>query len=209
MRSILLGLSGKVAPSIFNSIAPAQLDPAGTLSFPAGELRGMYSQTQNGNIIATQWKPKLSKFGSMRSGKPHNGVDIYAPVGTAIVAIFDGSLQCKADPSAEGLGNRAWLSFVIGGVNYRVIYGHLSRFEGTDRTVRKGEVIGYAGCSGNADYAKDCNMPGRCGVTSAYVHLMLKNDTANIDLDPITAFGWKLRYYDDERDVPCQQLMLV
>ena len=199
-------LSLNVTASIFKLPAPAQLDPGGNLSFAAGELRGMYSQTQNGNIIATQWKPKQSKFGSMRNGKSHNGVDIYAPVGTAIIAVHDGSLQCKADTSTEGLGNRAWLTFVAGGVKYKVIYGHLSRFEGTDRPVRKGEVIGYAGCSGNADYAKDCNMPGKCGVTSAHVHLMLKNDTANIDLDPITAFGWKLRYYDDERDVPCQQL---
>lgn len=182
-------------PSVFAGAPPAQIDPAGTVTrFPAGELRGVYG---------SRWKPRWSTFGHPRSGGGHNGVDIYAPSGTALVAVVDGQLTFKSGTDGDGLGNRAWLSFRAGGKSLRFIYGHLSAFAGGSRSVRGGEVIGYAGCSGNADYAGDCTKPGACGLTSGHVHLILIDDTTGQTQDPASALDWRLRYVDDQRDVPC------
>lgn len=193
-------------PSMFQGLAPAQLDPVGTLRFPAGELRGMYSSQVGGKIVQTSWKPQWSKFGHPRGGGGHTGVDIHAPVGTPIVAVVDGAVTFHAAGNSE-IGNRAWLSFKIGKVSHRLIYGHLQSFSGNDRSVKRGELIGYAGCSGNADYALDCLAPGKCGISSSHVHLMLKNDATGQDLDAAAALGWTLRYADDLREVPCSDVM--
>lgn len=189
-------------PSMFQGNAPAQLDPADTPNFPAGELRGMYSTVSGGKVSQTYWKPQWSTFGHPRGGGAHNGVDIYAPVGTPLVAVFDGEVSFHAAGSSD-IGNRAWLAFNVGVTRFRLIYGHLSGFSGNNRKVHRGEVIGYSGCSGNADYAHDCLTPGKCGVASNHVHLILKNDSTGKDHDPTVALGWILRYHDDLREVPC------
>lgn len=193
-------------PSLFQSLAPAQLDPAGTIQFPAGELRGMYSTVSDGNVVQTRWKPQWSKFDHPRGGGGHNGVDIFAPVGTPLVAVVDGAVTFHKAGNSE-IGDRAWLSFKVGTINYRLIYGHLNGFAGSDRSVKRGEVIGYSGCSGNANYAQDCLTAGKCGVASSHVHLILKNDTSGQDLDAVAALGWRLRYADDFRDVPCKDVI--
>lgn len=206
LRPPLVSPLPDVLPSMFQGTAPAQLDPIGVLAYPAGELRGMYSTQVAGVITQTTWKPQWSTFAHPRGGGGHNGVDIYAPVGTPIVAVVDGALTFHAAGSSE-IGNRAWLAFKRGSTSYRLIYGHLSGFAGADRSVKRGEVIGYSGCSGNANYALDCLAPGKCGVASSHVHLILKNDTQGTDLDAASALGWRLRYADDLRELPCASVV--
>jgi murein DD-endopeptidase MepM/ murein hydrolase activator NlpD len=84
-------------------------------------------------------------WGWARSGgRRHEGVDMIADRGTAIVAVRDGSAQFKT----SGLGGRAvWLTADNGDKFY---YAHLDSWEGESRDVAAGDLIGYVGSSGNA-----------------------------------------------------------
>lgn len=87
-----------------------------------------------------------SSFGAYRAGPPvhpHQGNDMFAPVGSPIVAPFDG--YAVATPNE--LGGRAVK--VYGDQGY-VYNAHLSDY-GDLGPVRAGDVIGFVGASGNAD----------------------------------------------------------
>lgn len=66
-----------------------------------------------------------------------------APGGTPLVAVESGSATFKTN--ALG-GNAAWITSASG---TRYYYAHLSAWEGSSRSVSKGEVIGYVGSTGN------------------------------------------------------------
>jgi len=88
-------------------------------------------------------------YDEKRAGKPHEALDIMAPLGTPIVAVEDGSIAKLFDSKAGGL---TIYQFDPSG-RYAYYYAHLDRYaeglaEGT--AVRRGEVIGYVGSSGNA-----------------------------------------------------------
>ena len=83
-------------------------------------------------------------WGAPRSGgRSHQGVDMISPAGTPLVAADSGSAQFKTN--ALG-GNAVWLTANDG---TRYYYAHLSAWEGSSRSVSKGEVIGYVGSTGN------------------------------------------------------------
>ena len=79
----------------------------------------------------------------------HEGNDIFAPMGTPIVAVADGRIYRVGTRKVSG--NRLWLRDRAG---YRFFYAHLAdfaaaAFNGAD--VRAGEVIGYVGNTGDAE----------------------------------------------------------
>ncbi len=92
-----------------------------------------------------------SVFGDPRDGgaRKHHGVDIFAKKGTPVTAVIDGYVRT----GTGGLGGKyVWLSggmFGLGSARY--YYAHLDDFavESGDK-VKKGEVIGYVGNTGNA-----------------------------------------------------------
>jgi murein DD-endopeptidase MepM/ murein hydrolase activator NlpD len=89
-----------------------------------------------------------SAFGVERDAgrRLHEGLDIFAPRGTAVVAVVDG----HARPATNGLGGTVmWLHEARAGRTF--YYAHLDRwaFE-DDRRVVAGEVLGYVGNTGNA-----------------------------------------------------------
>ena len=74
----------------------------------------------------------------------HQGNDLFAPKGTPVVAVADGTIT-KMGPSKIG-GNRIWLN----GTYY---YAHLDRFAKglkAGAVVKAGQVIGYVGTTGDA-----------------------------------------------------------
>jgi murein DD-endopeptidase MepM/ murein hydrolase activator NlpD len=83
-------------------------------------------------------------FGELRSGGPHPGIDMGALTGTPVVAVAPGFM--RHDVGGDG-GNGAWLTGLDG---YSYYYAHFSRYEGDDRLVNAGDVIGYVGMTGNA-----------------------------------------------------------
>ena len=74
----------------------------------------------------------------------HLGIDLFAPEGTPLIAVDDGEVRFGTDTLG---GNVANLRASDG---TRYYYAHLTGFEGTNRLVRAGDVIGYLGTTGNA-----------------------------------------------------------
>ncbi|WP_089350567.1 M23 family metallopeptidase [Flavobacterium sp. ov086] len=107
------------------------------------ELRGWYST----------WRLNDSKFGytpTRDSGK-HEGLDLYAPVGTPVRACVDGLIVFNS--TAGGYGNTVVLKGYYESKLYFFSYSHLknkSEFIADKSWVKAGEIIGYTGKSGNA-----------------------------------------------------------
>lgn len=78
------------------------------------------------------------------NGRHHKGVDMMAAAGTPLVAVVAGFVRMKTDPLG---GNVASLNGVDG---TRYYYAHLSAWEGGDRNVSAGDVIGYVGSTGSS-----------------------------------------------------------
>lgn len=88
-------------------------------------------------------------FGDPRSGgRSHQGIDIFAPRGTEVVAATEGEVA-RVGQDRLG-GNVVW---VAGAGSRMYYYAHLDRFAlGIQRgdPVRPGTVLGYVGTTGNA-----------------------------------------------------------
>lgn len=83
-------------------------------------------------------------YGDARSGgRLHAGIDIFAAIGTPVVAVKAGSL---AHESGGAGGNAAYLNASDGNTYY---YAHFSGYSGGPRQVSQGEVIGFVGMTGN------------------------------------------------------------
>jgi len=83
-------------------------------------------------------------FGEPRPGGPHPGIDMPAVPDTPVAAVVDGDMT--HDTGGNG-GNGAWLVGTDGVAYY---YAHFSHYEGDNRTVKAGDIIGYVGSTGNA-----------------------------------------------------------
>lgn len=91
-----------------------------------------------------------NSWGNARDGgkRKHKGIDIFAPKGTAIVAVADGIVSYIGEQPKGG--NCLWLTTENGAAFY---YAHLDRwapglYEGME--VRSGDLLGYVGNTGNA-----------------------------------------------------------
>jgi len=79
----------------------------------------------------------------------HEGTDIFAPQGTPLLAVVDGIVE-NVGVATLG-GNKLWLRSP--GDNWSYYYAHLSGYApgiGNGVQVRKGDVVGYVGNTGNA-----------------------------------------------------------
>ncbi|WP_425477811.1 M23 family metallopeptidase [Luteimonas arsenica] len=85
-------------------------------------------------------------------GRVHEALDIMAPAGTPVLAVADGHVEKLFDSDRGGL---TIYQFEPGG-EYAYYYAHLERYAPgleEQQQVRRGEVIGYVGSTGNADPA--------------------------------------------------------
>ena len=81
-------------------------------------------------------------------------------------------------------------------------------FEGADRGVEPGDVIGYAGCTGNVE-PNTCDVKNKCGLSSDHVHLLLLNDTTGKYSDPLDLLFWPLRYFSNDDRVKCTNVVTM
>ncbi len=88
-----------------------------------------------------------SFFGAARGGRDHQGIDIFAPRGTPVVAATDGWIS-STTPNKLG-GNVVWLWDARR--DQSLYYAHLDKHAVSrgDR-VAKGDVLGFVGNTGNA-----------------------------------------------------------
>lgn len=83
-----------------------------------------------------------------RGSRFHEGIDLFAPRGTPVVAVYDGTLFRVGYSGISG--NRLWLR---SGDGTEYFYAHLDGFAPAARegaTVRAGTVLGYNGDTGDA-----------------------------------------------------------
>lgn len=105
---------------------------------PAQSGNGMACPVAGTRTFSDTW-------GAARSGgRRHQGVDMMSPAGTPLVAVEGGSVNFKTTRLG---GLSVWLA---GNSGTRYFYAHLQGFEGSSRSVSRGEVIGYVGSTGNA-----------------------------------------------------------
>lgn len=99
-------------------------------------------------VAGIQPRDLRDTWGAPRSGgRRHEGIDIFAPKGTAILSATSG-LIWKIGQNRLG-GNVVWVLGPGGEWHY---YAHLDRFAalGAGDEVAPGTVLGYVGTSGNA-----------------------------------------------------------
>ncbi len=102
-------------------------------------LRGWYSDTQ--------WSPEKSNYKGRTGGK-HDGLDLYAPVGTPVYACVKGSLTFYESSS---YGKTLTLEGKYNGKTYYFFYAHLSSIDvDLSKPVAAGQPIGKTGQTGNA-----------------------------------------------------------
>lgn len=181
-----------------------------------GEFRGFYRSKIGGKWI-DRWFPKQSQHdGRGTKANNHNGIDVYAayfpyPLETPILSVTDGWFSPKEDRQFPNkIGNRAIVTTKVSGKEVSLYYGHLARFEGRARKVAKGDVIGYAGCSGNADTAGECSELFGCKITSCHVHLVAAfGATGNKlnDVNPVPLLQWSLGHGDTNTATKCSDWM--
>ena len=111
-----------------------------------------------------------NSFGSPREGRrSHAGNDIFAKRGTPVVAGVDGTIRAVK-------GGRAGIGYYLDGVDGVTYYGaHMnSRTVGDGAIVKRGDVIGTVGTTGNA------------GGTPPHLHFEIKpGNGASIDPYPL------------------------
>lgn len=88
-------------------------------------------------------------FNDARGERVHHAVDIMAPRHSEVVAVSDGSIARLATSAAGGIAVYEWSA----GRRFVYYYAHLQEYaqglvEG--QTVRRGQVLGYVGTTGNA-----------------------------------------------------------
>ncbi len=119
--------------------APIWYDPLKVM-----EYRGWY---QNG----TKWAPERSaylNYTAYRNKKKHDGLDLYAPVGTPVYACVEGEVYIKRKTSTYG--NHIGIKGEYNGKTYYFFYAHFKSsalFEKGDM-VKIGDLIGYTGKTG-------------------------------------------------------------
>jgi len=84
-------------------------------------------------------------------GKPHNGLDIGAPLGTPVYAADDGVVEAVDNNDKNFYRKYQYGKYVLikHNNNLATLYAHLSRYTvGKGANVRKGDLIGYSGNTG-------------------------------------------------------------
>jgi murein DD-endopeptidase MepM/ murein hydrolase activator NlpD len=146
LTAILTAARARAAPR-----APAAT--GGGSSNPAGSTGGGGSAGQiivHGTWVCPVQGPVsfTDTYGSPRSGgRRHMGNDLFAPIGTPLVAVTDGSVFFQGDPLG---GNAAYVEGNDGNTYY---YAHLNDYVGGARSVKAGELIGHVGDTGDASDA--------------------------------------------------------
>lgn len=113
----------------------------------AGGSGGLRSglQTPVQGVLTSRFGPRMHPV--LKVAKLHKGVDWAAPIGTPIMAAFDGVIASAGD--GKGYGNLVIISHPDIGLETR--YAHLSAFgEGirSGAAVKAGTLIGYVGTTG-------------------------------------------------------------
>ena len=129
----LISARGAVVGHIERLAAHPWRAPAPTVSFP---VRGAFN-----------WGQSSARFGAARSGRSHEGQDVFARTGTPLVAVRDGLV---VETGTDG-GRGNYLAIHDPAADRTYVYLHMLRPTGVavGERVRSGARVGAVGCSGS------------------------------------------------------------
>jgi peptidoglycan LD-endopeptidase LytH len=138
------------------SLTPSAQTPKGRDKEFAARAKALFAPLSGASlmmpVVGVQTYDLSNSWGEPRDGgkRKHRGIDIFAPKGTAVVAVADGIISYIGDQPKGG--HCLWLTTESGTSFY---YAHLDRwasglYEGME--VRSGDLLGYVGNTGNAKY---------------------------------------------------------
>jgi len=142
------GVDGPVS-AVVEAPAPTS-GRTGTIPSSAPESKELASRNLQIPVSGIDPEKLVRSYHDARSGgREHEALDILAPRGTPVVAVEDGSVAKLFNSKAGGIT----LYQFDPGKEYAYYYAHLDRYadgikEGD--TLRRGQIIGYVGISGNA-----------------------------------------------------------
>lgn len=128
------------------STTPPAPDAGGSTPAPTSGAAGALLLPVQG-IDADQLQDTFTDARS--EGRVHDAIDILAPNGTPVLAVADGTVEKLFDSVRGGL---TVYQFEPSG-RYCYYYAHLDRYAdglAEKKTIKRGEVIGYVGSTGNA-----------------------------------------------------------
>lgn len=134
--------------------APGAPPPAPPTPLPVATTRGTPAPARLAMPLAGLTAAQLrDTFNESRGGeRRHEALDILAPAGTPVLAVADGRVEKLFDSERGGL---TVYQFDPTG-RFAYYYAHLQRYAAglaEGQPVRRGDVIGYVGSTGNADPA--------------------------------------------------------
>ena len=134
---------------------PATATPPSTPNPAAGTATASADTTQALGMPLPQLRPGQLQdtYADPRgSSRQHEALDIMAPAGTPVLAVADGRVEKLFTSDQGGL---TVYQFEPSG-RYAYYYAHLQRYApglAEGKALRRGEVLGYVGSTGNADPA--------------------------------------------------------
>ena len=145
-----------IVAGVFETRAERRVVAAAAMAMtvePAAEAGGTATPWHEDDVVIPvagihreQLKPM---FNDARTGHAHHALDILAPRGTPVLAAVDGTIRKLF---VSGAGGLTIYETDPGEVNI-FYYAHLDRYAATvheGMAVKRGDVIGYVGTSGNA-----------------------------------------------------------
>jgi len=135
--SLLLGLF---------AIAASSRRVADQPEAPAPEFAGPRLQFP---VPSVSTAAMADSFGDRRGSRTHQAVDIFAPRHSPVVAVDDGTIARLLRSTAGGITVYQFDSFE----RYCYFYAHLEAYAAglaEGQSVKRGQVLGYVGTSGNA-----------------------------------------------------------
>lgn len=144
-------------PTVVPQRAPEPVAPPGAERLPEvrnpGDPEGARLLARRALMVPVAGIPPaalMDTYEQGRGSRVHEAIDIAAPSGTPVVAVDDGTIA-KLFTSKPG-GLTVYQFDPEGRLSY--YYAHLESYAGNLRegmTVKRGDVIGYVGSTGNAD----------------------------------------------------------
>ncbi len=135
-------------PSVPASAALVAAAPLPAAPAPAATGSGMLLPVQG--IGANQLQDTFTDARS--EGRVHDAIDILAPSGTPVLAVADGTVEKLFNSDRGGLT----VYQLEPSGRYCYYYAHLDRYADglvEKKTIKRGDVIGYVGSTGNANPA--------------------------------------------------------
>ena len=139
----------KDPPTVATPEPAASVPPAPVSPTEAGEIVALRGRDLKLPVDGVDRKDLRNTFAEARGSRTHEALDILAPRGTKVRAVEDGRIQKLFTSKAGGLTIYEFDPTQT----FAYYYAHLNRYEDSLREgqmVKRGEVIGYVGSTGNA-----------------------------------------------------------